>query len=159
MRWRTLPGTLGGLVTMRRLGGKNWIVFEDMDAPTEPIGSILLERFNTLDVLTNDEEGALQRTRPRVSKGVRLMREDVSEAGAWTKTRMYLDRPGSLSKRLRVDSEVAELIGRFDGNETLETIVSNIASERKVPATKVADPVLEAVTTLASRGFVEFLNE
>lgn len=150
----------GGLVTMRRRGGKNWIVFEEMDdAPTQSIGSVLLEHFHTLDVLMSEEKDKLRRMRPRVSKGVRLMRQAVQEGRAWKATKIYLERPEGLGRPIGFESDIAELIGRFDGKQTMEAIVTKIASEKKLPATKVADVVLQVVTDLASRGFVEFPDE
>lgn len=147
----------GGVVSMRRRDGKNWMVFEEMEeTPAESFGELLEERFATLDVITSAEGAALLGTRPRVAKGVRLMQPAIPQEGVWKGITAYLERPGALGRRVGFEPEIIELIARFDGSKTVETIVEEVAKGRKLSATKVAEIVLKVVRDLASRGMIEF---
>ena len=150
----------GGLLTMRRRAAKNWMVFDEMDeTPEESTGAFLLERFVAEDVLASHDGRELLRLKPRVAKGVRLVEQAAPEGGGWKATRRYLERPGSLSRRLAVEPDIAELIGGFDGKQTLEAIVARITRKSKLPATQVVDVALQVVANLAGRGLIEFANE
>jgi methylase of polypeptide subunit release factors len=151
---------LGGLVIMRRRAAKNWIIFEEMDdAPTESVGGYLAEHFASLDVLFSQGGGKLLLTKPRVSKGVRLVQEAVQEGSEWKSTRLYFERPGTLSRRLGVDLLIAGIVSQFDGEQTLDAIVSQVVAQTQSPKADVVDTVLRLLVRLASQGLIEFPNE
>ena len=127
-----MTGVFGGLISMRRSSGKNWFWVEEMQKrPVGPIGACSARAVFCPErswVLNN--ELALLATRPRL---LRVVREAVQRSGVGKIERSYLERTDDLPQYMGLDMLVAALAARFDGTETLETHLKQLASEQKAP--------------------------
>jgi hypothetical protein len=152
---RRVKGIFGGLISMRRRSGQNWFWVEEMQKrPAEPVGDALRERFSTRDVLESNSEQTLLRSRPRLAARVRLLSEATQRNGLWTIERSYLERADDLPAKLGLDGVVAQLAARFDGTETLETLLKQLASELKAPLDRVIPEGLRVIERLGACGLI-----
>ena len=152
---RRVKGIFGGLISMRRRSGKNWFCVEEMQKhPAGPIGDALHEQFSTRDILESSDEPTLLASRPRLAAQVRLVSEAVPRNGAWSTERSYLERADDLPAKLGLDAVVAQLVVRFDGTETLETLLKQLASEQKAPLDRVIPEGLRVVKRLGGCGLI-----
>src|SRR5580704_619359 len=122
--------------------------------PVRPIGDALRERFSTREVLESNSELALLATRPRLAAEVRLVSEAVQREGNWSIERSYLERTDDLPAQMGLDALVAALAVRFDGTETLETHLKQLALEQKAPLDRAISEGLRVVRKLADSGFL-----
>ena len=151
---RRVKGIFGGLISMRRRSGQNWFWVEEMQKrPAQPLGDALHERFSTRDVLENGEQELLG-SRPRLAAQVRLLSEATPRNGLWTIERSYLERTDDLPAKLGLDGLVARLAARFDGTETLETLLKQLASQQKVPLDRVIPEGLRVIERLGACGLI-----
>ena len=154
---RRVTGIFGGLISMRRSSGKNWFWVEEMQQrPGGPIGDALRERFSTREILESNNELALLATRPTLAGKVRLITEAVQRSGVWSIERSYLERTDDLPAQMGLDTLVAALAARFDGTETLETHLKQLASEQSAPLDRAISEGLRVVRRLADSGFLLF---
>jgi Methyltransferase small domain len=152
---RRVKGIFGGLISMRRRSGKNWFCVEEMQKqPVGPIGDALQEQFSTRDILESSHEPTLLAARPRLAAQVRLISEAVPRNGAWSAERIYLERADDLPAKLGLDTVVAQLVVRFDGTETLETLLRQMAAEQKAPLDRVIPEGLRVIKKLGASGLV-----
>jgi hypothetical protein len=123
---------------MRRRLGQNWFWVEGMQKrPVGPIGNSLRERFSTRDVLESSNEQILLAARPRLAGQARLITEAAQRKGSWIIERSYLERVDDLPAKLGLDAVVARLAARFDGTETVETLLKQLAMDQKAPLDQV----------------------
>jgi Methyltransferase small domain len=152
---RRVKGIFGGLISMRRRSGKNWFCVEEMQKkPAGPIGDALHQRFSTRDILESSDESTLLASRPRLAAQVRLISEAVPQNGVWTAERSYLERADDLPAKLGLDAVVAQLVVRFDGTETLATLLKQLAAEQKAPLDRVIPEGLRVVKRLGACGLI-----
>ena len=152
---RRVQGIFGGLITMRRRLGQNWFWVEEMQKrPVGPIGDSLRERFSTRDVLESSNEETLLAARPRLPEQIRLVSEAAQRNGSWIIERSYLDRAGDLPAKLGLDAVVARLTARFDGSETVETLLKQLASDQKAPLDQVISEGLRVIKQLGASGLM-----
>jgi Methyltransferase small domain len=152
---RRVKGILGGLISMRRHSGQNWFWVEEMQKrPAGPIGDALLERFSTRDVLESNDEQTLLAARPRLAAQVRLVSEAAQRNGVWSIEQSYLERADDLPAKMGLDAVVAQLAAHFDGTETLETLLKQLASEHNAPLDRVIPEGLRVIKRLAASGLI-----
>jgi hypothetical protein len=152
---RHVKGVLGGLISVRQRSGNNWFCVEEMQKkPAGPIGDALHEQFSTRDILESSYEPALLASRPRLAAEVSLVSEAVPRNGAWSVERSYLERTDDLPAKLGLDAVVAELVVRFDGTKTLETLLQELASEQGAPLDRVIPEGLRVVKRLGGCGLI-----
>jgi hypothetical protein len=152
-----VTGIFGGLISMRRRPGKNGFWVEEMQKrPVGPVGDALRERFSTREILESNNELALLATRPRLVAKVRLVTEAVQRSGDWSIERSYLELTDDLPAQMGLDTLVAALAAGFDGTETLETHLKQLASEHKAPLDRAISEGLRVVRRLADSGFLLF---
>jgi len=152
---RSVKAIFGGLISMRRRSGQNWFWAEEMQkGPAGPIGDALRERFSTRDVLESNNEQTLLASRPRLAAQVRLLNEATQRNGVWSIERSYLERADDLPAKMGLDGVVAQLAARFDGTETLETLLKQLASEQKAPLDRVIPEGVRVIKTLAVSGLI-----
>ena len=142
----------GGVLTMRRRSGKNWIRIEDMPVdPQEPVGDSILETFATLDLLAacaRDED--LLRTRPRLSPQAHLQQKFRASGGKWAGESLLLQSAAGIPVApLAVEKSVAGFLARCDGSRTLEDLAEELASGLKVGAESVRQQCCAVVRKLA----------
>ena len=154
---RRVQAIFGGLISMRRRSGQNWFWVEEMQKrPAAPIGDALRERFSTRDVVESNNERTLLASRPRLAAQVRLLNEATQRNGVWSIERSYLERSDDLPAKIGLDGVVAQLAARFDGTETLETLLKQLASEQKAPLDRVIPEGLRVIKRLAVSGLISF---
>ena len=154
---RRVQAIFGGLISMRRRSGQNWFWVEEMQKrPAAPIGDALRERFSTRDVVESNNERTLLASRPRLAAQVCLLNEATQRNGVWSIERSYLERSDDLPAKIGLDGVVAQLAARFDGTETLETLLKQLASEQKAPLDRVIPEGLRVIKRLAVSGLISF---
>ena len=152
---RRVKAICGGLITLRRRSGENWFWVEEMQKqPAGPIGEALRERFSTRDILESKHEEELLRARPRLAPQVHLVSESVHRDGAWSTERSYLERTGDLPAKLVLDALLSKLAAHFDGSDTLEGLLKQVATERNVPMDRVIPEGLRVTRVLATTGLI-----
>jgi SAM-dependent methyltransferase len=152
---RRVKAIFGGLISMRRRYGRNWFWVEEMQKrPAGPIGDALRERFSTRDVLESNNEQTLLASRPRLAAQVRLLNEATQRNGVWSIERSYLERTDDLPAKMGLDGVVAQLAARFDGTETLEALLMQLASEQKAPLDRVIPEGLRVIKQLGAAGLI-----
>jgi hypothetical protein len=135
--------------------GQNWFWVEEMQKrPVGPIGDSLRERFSTRDVLESSNEETLLAARPRLPEQIRLVSEAAQRNGSWIIERSYLERAGDLPAKLGLDAVVARLTARFDGSETVETLLKQLASDQKAPLDQVISEGLRVIKQLGASGLM-----
>ncbi len=152
---RRVKSIYGGLITLRRRSGENWFWIEEMQQrPSAPIGEALRERYSTRDVVESNNEERLLMSRPRFAPEIRLITESVQRTGAWTAERSYLERTGDLPAKLVLDTLLAKLAARFDGSETLGTLLKELGLEHNVAMDQVIPEGLRITKVLATKGLI-----
>jgi hypothetical protein len=147
----------GGLLTMRRRTGSNWIAFRQMaDTPKGPVGDLIAEQFATQDVLLQHPGPQILGTKPLVAGGVRLIQESRHHSARWNAERLFLERESTITGRLAFDGEVADLVALLDGTRTVESLVNAIASKKDLPSETVAGNLERLVRRLAELGLVRW---
>ena len=147
----------GGLVTMRRRSGENWIAYEETeDAPSKPVGKLLLEYFRTQDVLTNPNGQTLLGARPRIPEDVHLVTESTQQDRSWRTERFYIERRSALPKRLAFDPQIAEFIAAFDGTRTVEDAICALSKAQQWPREQAEENCIRLIRKLGSLGLLEF---
>jgi hypothetical protein len=124
------------------------------DAPGEPIGELLLERFATQNILASCRDSKLLTIRPRLSSGVHLVEESIQQGETWEPKRMYLERRSGLTRRLAFDWTVAGFVARFDGHRPLRALAAELAKQNNLPCEQAEANGLQLVRKLASLGLV-----
>ncbi len=155
LKERRVKGIFGGLISMRRRPGENWFWVEEMQKrPGGPVGDALRERFATLDILESNNEQTLLAARPRLAAEVRLVSEAAPQKGVWSVERTYLERADDLPAKMGLDAVVAQLAARFDGTETLERLLKQLASEQNAPLDRVIPEGLRVARRLGESGLI-----
>ena len=106
------------------------------------------------DILESSDEPTLLASRPRLAAQVRLVSEAVPRNGAWSVERSYLERADDLPAKLGLDAVVAQLVVRFDGTKTLETLLKQLASEQGAPLDRVIPEGLRVVKKARGSGLI-----
>jgi hypothetical protein len=122
--------------------------------PAEPIGEALRERFATRDILDSKNEEELLSARPRLAPHVHLVSEFVHRDGVWSVERSYLERTGDLPAKLVLDALLNKLAAHFDGSDTLEGLLKQVATEHNVPMDRVIPEGLRVTRVLATTGLI-----
>jgi hypothetical protein len=122
--------------------------------PDEPIGDALHERFSTRDILESSHEPTLLASRPRLAAQVSLVSEAAPRGGVWSVERSYLERADDLPAKLGLDAAVAQWVARFDGTETLETLLKQLALHQNVPLDRVIPEGLRVIRRLGACGLI-----
>jgi SAM-dependent methyltransferase len=152
---RRVKSICGGLITLRRRSAENWFWVEEMQTrPAGRVGELLRERYSTRDIVESKNEGTLLGARPRLAPQVRLMTESVRRECAWSIERSYLERTGDLPAKMVLDALVANLTAHFDGSETLEALLKQVASDYHVPLDQVIPEGLRITKVLATAGLI-----
>jgi 2-polyprenyl-3-methyl-5-hydroxy-6-metoxy-1,4-benzoquinol methylase len=152
---RRVKKIFGGLITMRRRSGTNWFRVDEMQKqPEQPIGDALLERFLTLDVLESNNDQEFLSACPRLPAQVRLVNEAVQQNGAWTVEGNYLERRDDLPAKVGLDSILVQWTARFDGTQTLESLLRRLAFEHNVPLEQAIPEGLRVVKRLGAAGLL-----
>ena len=145
----------GGLVTMRRRTGKNWIRLDEDTTATlaHPAGGLLLEGFAAQDLLQLSDEELLT-VRVQLVDRARLRQFLRREGSKWTQSRLSLTISGALGGEVEMAPLVAEFVGRFDGTRTLGDLITGLAETVEADKQKVTTECIEITRRLLERGFI-----
>ncbi len=146
-----------GFIAMRRSSGRpNWLRFDDAPVQEpEPFGDAVVQGFalrDALEALREDE--ALLGQRLLASPELRLVQESRWTEGAWQVmgAQLYLVR--GLHFRGNVDSRVAGLVARCNGQAPLRDVIGQMATALGVEVEKIAPDCLAVARQLIERGFL-----
>jgi len=158
---RQVAKICGGLVTMRKRTGQNWIVFEELDAfPTEPVGDLIHGRFTAQNVLESSDDSRLLTMKPVLSKNVRLVRESILKDRSWENRRLFIENAEGFGGRMGFDStEVADFVARFDGTRTLDELLSKMIRDRRLPRHDIVQSGLHLVKRMVALHLVTLLSK
>jgi hypothetical protein len=105
-------------------------------------------------LLESNSEQTLLAARPRLPGQVRLVSVAAQRNGSWIIERSYLERIDDLPAKMVLDAVVTQLAARFDGTETVETLLKQLASERKAPMDGVISEGLRVIKQLGASGLI-----
>ncbi len=146
----------GGLVTMRKRSGSNWLRIDDEAVSLdEPIGDWILAGFATRDLLDSAGESALLNSCPQLAAEARLVQVLGQSATGWAGESLRLQLSGPVSRQIDVDPGVARFIAQLNGTKRLSELIRKLADETDAPFEQVLKECLAAVKRLLEKGFIE----
>lgn len=146
----------GGLITLRKRSGRNWIRIEDepvtVDAST---GEMILAGFRTRDVLDSTTDEGLMDLRPRLAVEARLAQLMAPSERGWSPRRLRLQLTGSRPRQIDVDPGVAQFLGCLNGSVRLREAIRDLAAQAGAPMERVAAESIGIVRKFLSEGYLE----
>lgn len=155
-RSRGVEAIHGGLVTMRRRSGPNWLRIETLAGdPRGPFGDAVLQAFAAQDFLeAHDADERLLSARLRVSPQARLEQESRRAAGGWQPQSFRLRLAGGLPRAIGLEGDVAEFLAGFDGRRTLRELCQDLARRARLEADRVVPECLSVARRMIAQGFL-----
>jgi len=132
----------GGIITMRRRSGSNWVRIEEMPETRQPFGEAILEGFAAQDYLVSHDDGALLAARLKLSDEAQLDHHFRPGTQGWAGDKVNLRLTGGIPYAQLVEPMVADFLGQFDGVRTLEEVVDGMAARHQAPKEAVAPECL-----------------
>ncbi len=146
----------GGLITMRKRTGANWLRIDDRPVSLDAaVGDLILAGFRARDVLDSNQDGALLEARPRLAAGVRLVQLLGASGQGWKQESLRLHLAGGMPRQIDIDPGVAEFIAQFDGIRKLGDVIQAFAQKANAPPGRVTQESLAVTKRLLSDGYVE----
>lgn len=155
-RERGVESICGGMLSIRRRSGANWLRIEDLPAEAEgPFGASILQLFDTQTFLHSHpaDEELLQR-KPLLAPDTTLEQSSVLANGRWTPHSIQLSLHNGLPATLGVELAVAQFIARCDGTRTLADLVLELTQTVKASPEQIRQQCCAVVRKLAERRFV-----
>ncbi len=145
-----------GLLALRRRSctGKNWINLENLPNRSQtPFGNAVYRYFETTDALDCLGDGLFDL---KLSMAPSLI---IETSRTWSGTSweegIYRIRQGAgFEHEAEVDANIANLVRRCDGKQTLRALVSGMAADAKVPFDAVAAGCLNIMHSMLRMGFL-----
>ncbi len=146
----------GGLVTMRKRSGSNWVRIDDEPISVHSaVGDLILAGFAGRDVLDSTPESALLDLRPRLVSGARLVQMLGQSAGGWNQESLRLHLPAPMSRQIDVDPGVAQFVAQLDGSKRLIEIIEGVAGKAGTLIEQVIPQCVAVTRRLIEKGFLE----
>jgi methylase of polypeptide subunit release factors len=146
-----------GLIFMRRAGGRrNWFHIDELPAGTSAnFGEAVAGGFAACDYLQATGAGrALLEEKLRLSPDARLTTEMECGASGWTVKSAQLRLVSGLPYNGNVDTRVANLLARANGERRLGELLSETAAALHTDVERVVEACLPLVRQLVERGFL-----
>lgn len=145
----------GGLITLRRRSGRNWLRLEEDPTVTlgAPAGELILDRMAAQDLIQGSED-ALLAARLCLDDRARLHQSMLREENKWAPAKLSLEIPGAFAREFEMDRLVAEFVAGFDGKRTLAELIASLAARVDAPRDQVASQSLAVARKLLGRGFL-----
>jgi hypothetical protein len=146
----------GGMVTMRRRTGANWVRLEDCPGTVHgPFGEFVLAGLRHRDFLAShpSEEGMLD-AKPTIADRALLETQARWVDGAWQPVAMRLTSADGLRQTIRLEGEVAQFLGQLSGDRTLGELIRELASRVEVEPERVRTECVGMARLLLERGFL-----
>jgi Methyltransferase small domain len=146
----------GGILTLRRRSGRNWIRVEEMPlAPTEPFGDSVGDAFAGFDYLTcQASPDELLQSRPKLSPHAQLEQLLRQVDGRWQPIGMKLSLARGIPSSLRLEPSVAEFVGRLDGTASLGELADELARRVQTDPARVRQECSGIIRKLVERRFL-----
>ncbi len=154
-REKRIEAVHGGVVTLRRRSGTNWIRLEENPTVTlaSPVGGFILDGIAAQDTIALPDERLLA-TRLRLIDGARLRQSLRQDGRKWTQTDLVLSVPGVFKRELEMQPLVAEFAGSFDGTQTLSESINHLSNRVDAGLDTVSKECLAITRKLLERGFL-----
>jgi SAM-dependent methyltransferase len=145
----------GGLIAMRKRSGANWLRIEDEPVLIDNlIGDLILEGFETRDVLDQNSDAGLMQMSPRIAKDARLVHLLEQTDQGWTPRTLRLQLTGARPRKIDVDPGVAHFLGALNGSVRLGDVIQSMAQRTDAPIEKVARECVSVVRKLLAEGYL-----
>ena len=155
-RERKVESIHGGLVTMHRRSGSNWIFIEEVEhTPKAPFGDLVMQTFATRDfLLSHGSDDELLRLKPKLSPDARLEQIFHQAEDGWQRESLTLRLVKGFDLSLGLQPMVAEFLVGCDGNRAMGELVANFSVKAEAPLDQVQKECLDVVRKLMERGFL-----
>ena len=146
----------GGLVTLRRRNGSNWLRIDAIaDDDAEDLGAVLVAGFAARDFLDRaSEEGSLPGARLQLSPTLRMQVGHRAGADGWQVETIEAHVTNGLNSRTTLDATAAEFLRLFDGRRTVEEVIAALAGRLGLDADAVRAGCLQNIGALLEQGFL-----
>lgn len=157
-REREVELVCGGMLTLRRRAGTNWLRIDECPLqPGAPFGKSILDCLHTQTWLAaNPGDAGLDSLRPKLVPGTRLEQQFRAGDGAWAASSVRVMLGGALPAALAMEADVAQFVARCDGRHSLRELAAGLASEAGVDASIVYPQCVAVVRRLAERRLITF---
>jgi methylase of polypeptide subunit release factors len=146
----------GGMVTMRRRSGTNWIRLEDRAGTVHgPFGEHVLTGLANRDFLeAHPADESMLAARPRLLERALLETQARRVDSEWRPTAMRLMSADGLRQVIGLEGDVAQFLLQFDGRRTLGELIDELGRQVQVEAPRVRTECLRMARLLLERGFL-----
>lgn len=145
----------GGLLTMRKRSGTNWVRIDDQPVSLQaPVGDLILAAFEMRDLLAAPDDALMDRC-PRLVESAELVRLFGPSPQGWSPRSLRLRLTGPRPAQIDLDPLVAQFLGRCNGSSRLRDLILDLAGHTTAPAERVADECIAVVRNLLAEGFLQ----
>ncbi|NNF07028.1 MAG: methyltransferase [Candidatus Eisenbacteria bacterium] len=144
----------GGMVTMRKREGKNWLRVETMpDGASGELGPSFLKGFAARDFIEENEDAKFPATRLKLSPSVEAVLHSQFREGSWATGKIDLNLRDAFPVSVEMDGSAVEFLGGFDGQRTtgevLNALLGQIPEDQRA---RVKNEALRMVMSMVERG-------
>jgi|SRR5579862_489145 len=144
----------GGVMSMRRRAGRNWLRIEDMPlSPPGPFGDAVWDAFASIDFLHLADEEMLA-ARPRLAPGAQLDQQMRQVDGRWQPAEIKLRMAAGIPASMRLEPPVADFLAALDGRHPLGELAAGLAQRVGADPAVVRRECLAVVRKLTERRFL-----
>lgn len=150
---RQVEAVHGGILTMRRRAGTNWIRLDEMPSePRGPFGGFLLRVFEARDYLAAHDDEALLDSRPALAASAAMLQRFAISPEGWKLASLDLHLNEGLASSIAIQPQIADFVAMCDGQRTLREIAAQTAAKVKVDPAMVQREACRVVRQFADRG-------
>jgi hypothetical protein len=153
----SVVGVHGGLITLRRREGNNWLRLDEIpEGASEDFGPAVAAGFEMRDFMERlDTDDSLWGARFRLSPRTRIQLTHRGGPEGWNLEDMAAWVENGLRRRIQVDPPGAEFLRLFDGARTVADVVQGLAEHLGKDPGTLRPEALGKVRHLAENGFLE----
>jgi hypothetical protein len=145
----------GGVITMRRRPGDNWVqIEEELLTLDHLVGHSIANEFFSRDLLRKSDEELLQE-RPKLYPGTALTHLFRQSNAAWESTPLKLAMRVTTPRELELDPLVAKFVAKFTGERSLKDLAVEFSQEVNVEPEQVAAECVTVMRKLLEKGFLD----
>jgi len=149
----------GGVVTMRRRRGDNWIqIEEDLLTLDQMVGHSIANEFFSRDLLRKTDDELLEE-RPKLYPGTMLSHLFRQSNAEWEGAPWKLVMRVTTPRELDLDPLVAKFVARFNGERSLRELAQDLAQEVKVEPERATAECVVVMRKLLEKGFLDASSE
>jgi SAM-dependent methyltransferase len=149
----------GGVLTMRKRYGDNWIqIEEDFLTLDHLVGHSIANEFFSRDMLRKADEELLEE-RPKLCAGVTLNHLFRQSGASWEGAPLKLVANITTPRALELDKVIAQFVARFNGQRSLRELALDLAREVKGEPERITAECVSIMRKLLERGFLQAFAE